>query len=278
MANLTNLATKSIIIDKICCLGDFMFYQFQHYGISEEFCKEYGKDFSYPIHLHHAFEFITITEGEMKVTVDNHTYTLTSGKSVIIFPNQIHSLSSEKSKHMLCIFSPELVKAYTTVISEKTPAENTFTPNRYLIEALDKISPDSSSIEKKGVLYSLCGEFDKNARYKSKDNFDDNLLFRIFDFVEKNYTEECGLSQLAKNTGYSYSYLSKCFKKSTGISFNNYVNQYRINKACYLLSNSENSILQCALESGYKSLRSFNRNFADYMKTTPKEYKNQNGM
>ena len=61
----------------------------------------------------------------------------------------------------------------------------------------------------------------------------------------------------------------------TGISFNSYKNRYRINNACYLLSNSNYSILQCALESGYQSVRSFNRNFKNILGITPAEYRNR---
>ena len=42
-----------------------------------------------------------------------------------------------------------------------------------------------------------------------------------------------------------------------------------------LLANSDYSILQCALESGYKSVRSFNRNFKNILGITPIEYKNR---
>lgn len=148
-----------------------MFYQFQHFGLSEYFCKEYEKNFSFPSHLHQSFEFITVLSGEMNITVDRKLYVLTKGESLLIFPHQIHSLSSKKSKHMLCIFSSEIVMAY--------------------------------------------------------------------------------------------------FSKMT----KNYVNQYRINNACYILNNSNCSILQCALDSGYTSLRSFNRNFKSIIGITPNEYR-----
>ena len=94
-----------------------MFYQFQHFGISEYFCKEYGKNFSFPAHLHQSFEFITVLSGEMDITVDDKTYKLSSGESLLIFPHQLHSLSSTNSKHMLCIFSPDIVIAYYSKIS-----------------------------------------------------------------------------------------------------------------------------------------------------------------
>ena len=250
-----------------------MFYEFQHFGISEHFCKEYGSNFSFPIHLHHSFEFITVLDGEMLITVDSTEYLLKKGESVLVFPNQLHSLSSQNSKHMLCIFSPELVKAFSTNYKKRKPVNNRVFVDNYLVKSLDKINDSSSTIQKKGVLYSICAEFDKNASYIENNALEDSLLQNIFQFVEENYNKDCELSALAEKTGYSYSYLSRCFKKIVGISFNGYVNRYRISNACYLLKNSDYSILQCALESGYASIRSFNRNFISVLSITPKEYR-----
>ena len=103
----------------------------------------------------------------------------------------------------------------------------------------------------------------------------ENVPAQIFEFVEKNYNDNCELLSLAENTGYSYSYLSRYFKNITGISFNTYKNRYRINKACYLMDNFNYSILHCALESGYKSIRSFNRNFKNTLGITPIEYRSK---
>ena len=260
-------------MDKICHVGDFMFYQFQHFGISEYFCKEYGKNFNFPTHLHNSFELITVTEGEMYITVDDKTYALKTGDAVLVFPHQLHSISSETSRHMLCIFSPELVKAYASKVVNRKPVHNMVNLDKYLVNTLDNLLDSSSTFKKKGILYSICAEFDKSAQYTKRLSYEESLLQNIFEFVEKNYSGNCELQDLAQKTGYSYSYLSRCFKKITGISFNTYVNRYRISNACYMLNNSNCSILQCALESGYKSIRSFNRNFLSVVSATPKEYR-----
>lgn len=249
-----------------------MFYQFQHFGISEYFCKEYGENINFPTHLHQSYEFVYITEGEIQITIDNIAYNLKKGDSVLIFPHQLHSLASENSKHMLCIFSPELVQAFSSKVAGKKPLNNSFAINKYLADTLDNLSDSSSTFEKKGFLYSVCAEFNKCAEYKSRLSCDENLLQKIFDFVENNYKDDCKLQSLAQSTGYNYSYLSRIFKRITGISFNTYTNRYRISRACYLLNNSNCSILQCALESGYDSLRSFNRNFKNTLGITPAEY------
>ena len=103
----------------------------------------------------------------------------------------------------------------------------------------------------------------------------ENLLYRIFEFVEKNYKNDCSLERLSDDTGFSYHYLSRYFKSRVSITFNSYVNLYRISKACYILNNTDYTVIQCALECGYTSLRSFNRNFRLRTKLTPIEYRSK---
>lgn len=254
-----------------------MFYEFKHIGSSDYFIKEYGEDFCFPPHMHLCFELITVLEGEMNVTVDGIENLLHEGEALLIFPNQLHALDSEKSRHMLCIFSPDLVRAYSSKTEKSLPKSNLFTPDKYLIEALDKTPENAKTIAKKGLLYSLCAAFDENIEYQPRKSGQKSLLSKIFAFVEENFSGECSLEELSARLGYDYAYLSRCFKKAAGISYVAYLNIYRLNKACYLLDNTDKSILQCALEAGYSSLRTFNRNFKNHFGISPAEYR-KNGI
>jgi AraC-like DNA-binding protein len=253
-----------------------MFFQFGHSGASEYYCKEYGENFNFPYHLHRSFEFITILSGEMRVSVDKREYLLGKGDSLLIFPGQVHSLSSENSSHMLCIFSLESVSAYSSDVDGLVPTDNSFKASDQIISDIDSLSIESPKLRKKGILYSLCAEFDTLSTYVKRDPTDLDLIYRIFDFTEKNYAHEASLSSLAKHTGYSYSYISRAFKNATDISYTAFLNEYRIGKAAELILGTNKSILECALECGYSSLRSFNRNFKDILGMTPCEYRKKN--
>ncbi len=250
-----------------------MFYEFKHLGSPDYLKVEMGNDFSFPVHLHQCYEVIVILEGEMEIMVESSKHILKQGEGLLIFPNQLHSLKSTHSKHVLCIFSPRLVQAYSTNVKGKKPANNKFKPDEYLVREISRLSFDSTTTAKKGILYSLCANFDESAEYVKRGSGDEKLLLKIFSFVESEFDSECTLSALAREIGYDYSYLSRFFKKAVGITFNAYVNYYRLSHACYLMENSDVPILQCAMESGYASLRSFNRNFKQYFGMTPIEYR-----
>ena len=53
-----------------------MFYQFNHLGSPDYLKVEYGENFSFPLHLHHCFEFVAVLSGEMQITVDKNEYIL----------------------------------------------------------------------------------------------------------------------------------------------------------------------------------------------------------
>ena len=154
------------------------------------------------------------------------------------------------------------------------PVNNFFTPDEYLIEALAQLNSESSLVERKAVLYAFCSQFDKATSYCNKKTDNEKLLHKIFYFVEENFNADCSLSNLAANTGYDYYYLSRYFKKIVGISFNSYVTHYRLSNACYLMSNTTMPIIQCAFDSGFTSLRSFNRSFKQNFNITPTAYRN----
>ncbi len=251
-----------------------MLYESKNLLDSDEIKIEWGENFDFPTHLHGSFEFITVTEGEMTVTVEGKSYPVTRGNGVLVFPDQPHSFKTEvHSRHYLCIFSPELVRAYSKYCAACVPECNLFAVDEFYLKRLTEINETSSITELKGLLYSVCGAFDSTAVYTDRTAENTKLLQKIFEFVEKNYNGKCSLSTLADITAYNYVYLSRYFKERTGITFTDYVNRYRINQACYLLKNSEKNILSISYECGYESPRSFNRNFLSIMHKTPGEYR-----
>ncbi len=234
---------------------------------------EKGSNLSFPPHIHSSFEVVVIVDGELNLTVNNETRTLKKGGCALIFPNQIHELeTTEESKHLICIFSSQLVRAYSKQIEGKIPVSNIFELDSFYIDKLDAITNSSSASEIKGILYSICAEFDKTAEYINAQKDKKNLLLSIFKFIEENFSKECSLYTLAQTTSYNYVYLSKLFTKHTKMSYTEYVNRRRINEACYLLANTSKSMLDIAYECGFDCLRSFNRNFKRIIGVTPSSY------
>ena len=253
-----------------------MFYELRHPLSADYFMHSSGADFSFQSHLHHCFELVWVTAGEMHTDVDDRSYDLRAGDALLIFPNQIHAMQTpEHSEHTLCLFSPKLVSAFTEKTASRVPSDNLFRPDPFYLEAVKAFPERPPLIPLKGFLYTVCGCFDEGATYREAAVRSNTLLYTIFRFIEENYSHGCTLYDLSKHTGYDYAYLSRYFKKSVGISYNDYVNQYRISEACYLLQNSEMTVLEISDECGFNSLRSLNRHFKEQLSIPPAEYRRQ---
>lgn len=214
----------------------------------------------------------------MEITVNNSKWVLHENDAVLVFPNQIHSLKTiDYSSHILCIFSKKLVNYFTKSTQPFLPRSNFFKLSPQYIDLLLQIC-DSHSVNKaKGVLYLICDKFNSSAEYvKKTGDIKDDLISKIFEFVDNNYKDECTLKELEKHMQYSYVYLSRYFKQHCGITFNDYVNHCRIGEACRLLQTTDKSILSISSECGYYSLRSFNRNFKEIVGISPKQYLSSN--
>ena len=67
--------------------------------------------------------------------------------------------------------------------------------------------------------------------------------------------------------------LSRIFSKTFHKNFNQYLNDARLGYACQRLENTNDTITELCLDSGFKSLRTFNRAFKEKFKTSPSEYR-----
>lgn len=255
-------------------------YQQEHSVFEEHFVIERKKNFSFPLHLHRSCEFLYILDGEMEVRIDDEVKVMHKNDCAFIFPHQIHSLQSDASEHILFIFSPEHVKHFGKYIENKKASTNFFrVENESFINMLLTLDKRDNVYKIKGTLYLICGyykeqcvftEADKKSTHISGNN---RLLRDIIDYAEENYKTDCSLIDISKRISYDYTYISKYFQRKTGISFNTFVNQLRINEACFMLSETANSILDIALECGYDNVRSFNRNFQKLKGCTPTDYR-----
>lgn len=253
-----------------------MLYEAQHSIIADKVTLEAGSDLNFPVHIHNSFEIIIATDGEMEITIGKNVYKVSGNECVLVFPNQLHEIKTNShASHAILIFSPQLVRAFSKRFQAYVPKSNLFNLNDFYIDKITSLDSKRTLLELKGLLYSICGEFDKSAEYVEFKGDKQNLLLNIFDFVAKNYKTDCSLYELAKETTYSYVYLSKLFSKSIGISYTEYVCRFRINEACYLLANTNSSVLDIAYECGFDCLRSFNRSFKSVMGITPSAYKKQ---
>ena len=96
---------------------------------------------------------------------------------------------------------------------------------------------------------------------------------RCKDYVTKHFREKIYLDEIAETLGISSSYLSRLFKKETGISLQDYVNQVRVERAANLLVYSEEPIPKIAEYFNFPSQSYFGKIFKAHKNMTPRQYR-----
>lgn len=102
----------------------------------------------------------------------------------------------------------------------------------------------------------------------------DGRIKLVIQLVEKQYErDDPTLGKLAKQVGLSIWYLPRLFKKTTGISFGEYLRQLRLKKAALLLQDPTLSIKEIAAAVGYKYVSDFDHHFKSTFGMRPGEYR-----
>jgi two-component system, response regulator YesN len=95
-------------------------------------------------------------------------------------------------------------------------------------------------------------------------------------FIKLNYKEDITLEETATQCRLSSFYFSKLFKKEKGITFIEYLTNYRIQKAKQLLKNTNLSIKEISGDSGYSDPNYFTKVFRKVVSISPTTYRNNN--
>lgn len=92
-------------------------------------------------------------------------------------------------------------------------------------------------------------------------------------FIDAHQTEEISLTDVARAVNTSTFYFCKMFKKTTGLSFTDYLSRVRVEKAKNLLLNPNLRISEVAFAAGFQSLSHFNRVFRRIAGESPTQYR-----
>ncbi len=94
---------------------------------------------------------------------------------------------------------------------------------------------------------------------------------RVEEYLKKNYMQPVSLKTISHTFGVSAAHLGHIFKAQTGISFSEYLNRYRLERARYLLIHENISAKDAARKVGYQDPNYFYRVFKKYFSMYPSQ-------
>lgn len=243
--------------------------------------------------------FALCIEGEIKVTLNLHEYTVRKNDFVVIIPGsfiQIHSAGSQ-ARVAFMGFSSNFIHAmnYWKYMTDHLsialihpiiplPESNaSFFLDTFSL--LTKAANGQIQLFNKQIITSIMDIFYNALKIIYENVFSDfkeekkkrpreyEVLKEFLQLVFENYKQEHKVSFYANEIGLTLSHFCATIKKATGKTAQDIIREFIIMDAKAQLKNGSDKINKIAKSLGF-SATAFNRFFLEYVKMTPLEYRN----
>lgn len=259
---------------------------------------------SFPLHWHDDFEVIYCVAGQMEVTVWGQIYSLCPGDLVAILPRGIHSIDQcgeKTAEYFNIMFHPALFRG-----SEEDPCYAKYVlPFLNGERALKCFQPKSSLFNQavtpcilsmlehrregysthellmKSQLFLLLHHMNLFSTAATGDNgllhLSYGRLKNALYYVQHSYDQEITVQKAAQQCGFSESHFMKLFREFTGMSFNAYLVNYRLELAARQLWETDLRAIDIAENCGFHNQSYFTRAFRKKYGKTPSQYRKSRG-
>lgn len=156
-----------------------------------------------------------------------------------------------------------------TAMEGGAPSDNILKINNALLKNLQQIDTLDELCLKLQEIVETFSQSVFNYDY-SKNN---ELIKKSMFYISQNFNQPITLHDVAKEVNLHPTYFSTLFKQSTGFSFKEYLNMIRIEESKRLLANTNFSIIDIAIASGFDDQSYFSKVFKKYTGMTPKQYR-----
>ncbi|MGI5893608.1 MAG: AraC family transcriptional regulator [Candidatus Merdivicinus sp.] len=244
-------------------------------------------------HFHHAYEFMYITGGSIRVRIGGQEY-IANPNHMILFSNlEEHegfllqapfqryyaTISAEQADRL--VNEPVLISLLKNRpvnfchVIDVTGMEAEFSEFFDIViterETPGTFSNDLCALSLKKLLISL---YRKKREYFPKlDNPMHAVIYNIQKYLDENYMQPIRIEELARNFYVDLYYLSHCFKEQTGYSPKQYLMKVRVSRARELLIHSKLPISEVAFRCGFGDVNNFIRSFKSDTGSTPNQYR-----
>lgn len=253
-------------------------------------------------HWHDELEFMLITEGRIRVQLDMDEYVLEEGQAVFVNSGMLHGAfptDTATCSLYAIVFHPEFLASRTKDILQTTYIEPILSrqiqlpavirgespTERSLIERLRSIITTNTTrsgayeLVTKSDLYMsmayLLEDRQPNKRPSRAETQQVERLKQVLSYIHRHYQETIRLQDLAEELGMSVEHLCRSFKKMMKKSPVAYINEYRMQQAKLLLADTDERILDIALQVGFDNLSYFITVFKAHCGVTPSQYRKQ---
>ena len=226
-----------------------------------------------PAMLSHDFwEFSCLLNGRMALRRPNGRHIFQDGSVCLIPPKTSHREESAENPETIWI-------GFTGNALDKTPfKEITFTHSETLAEEARKLwliaqkGHSRIGIELDGLLLSFMGRYIR-CKDDREDKGETDIISRAIVMMNERFGEEISMSDIAQELNISLGYFHRAFRKRTGQTPHEYLNQMRIGRASNLLLQSSLPLSRISEICGYRDPLYFSRAFKKAKGISPSAFR-----
>ncbi|NND10330.1 MAG: helix-turn-helix transcriptional regulator [Flavobacteriaceae bacterium] len=249
-------------------------------------------------HFHPEIELVYVNKGRGKRHIGNHISYFNNSQLILIGSNLPHTGFTDRltsnGKETLVQFRPEVLGDMLQNMPEMTHISKLFELAKKgllykpetkklvgpkiealvgvhgmarIIKILDILS-DLSQAEDYTILNADGYAFEA----KSEDSDRINIIYR---HINQNFKRQIPLDEIADKVSMTVPAFCRYFKKATGKTFTQLVNEIRIVHATKLLSESKSSVTDICFECGFNNFSHFNKQFNEFTGKSASAYRKE---
>lgn len=251
---------------------------------------ELGELVEIPRHTHEGIELFFLLKGNVQMHLDGHEYKMLPNDIILCNNTQVHGAKGGEHNIIFRLnigedfLLRETNESYIWLQCNSCAADAHSYPTEYeqLRRLLAKLMisyferAEMRPLEVKSILLQLLSllyeNFADTSRAQDKHTYDNRIQSTVL-YIKKHYREDISLNSIAEQEHLSVHYMSRLFRRETGYSFTEYLNNTRLAGAVNDLLHSDESIIRIALNNGFSNVASFNRLFNQVYNDTPAKYR-----
>jgi AraC-like DNA-binding protein len=252
--------------------------------------------FEFNWHYHPEYEITLIEKGNGKRLIGDSYENFEAGDLVMIGKELPHTWASNKmttgkSSAIVIQFTEDIFESFLNLAEFEAVKkllvqcrQGLYYPKKNMEEIINLIKnlPGSKGIERIINLLQILNGLSRKKFIPLasiyfqpvKGELNEKRITRVCQYIQKNSAGPISIANVAALIHLTESAFCKFFKRATGKTFSDYVNELRIGHACYLLTETDKTIADICYSSGFESLTYFNRIFLKKKGTRPRDFRN----
>lgn len=261
-----------------------------HLFLGKPQCSQVDDFYVSDKHVHKEIEMVFALSGEVEVLVDRNLYRVAQGEMLSICGYALHQYQQKKPDTNLIklkflrewlslpFLEPEEAEKVDRLYRQVFHARMDEGMLAILTALFHCPLKSYQSMYCQGKIFEMTAYLmDHPELIISERNTDlssERYLEQAITYMQENCCEKLSLKMMADHLGLTETYCSKYIKKKTGLTFVEYLNTLRVNRAQRLLWATDFSISEIAELVGFSSVQTFNRVFKPLSsQLSPSEYR-----